>query len=156
MLANPLLLDLFLELCAISSPSGKERAVADRVGAYLAELGLAWDEDDAGARLDGNTGNIYCRLPATNGEGTPIFLCAHTDTVPPEAKIEPVVAEGIVRNAAGTILGSDNKAGRTPGSSSSSRRRRRFHCAVPTRSTTRGSSQGPATSTTRARRSVRS
>jgi tripeptide aminopeptidase len=110
MAANPLLLDLFLELCAISSPSGNERAVADRVGAYLTELGVAWDEDDAGARLDGNAGNIYCRLSATNGEGTPIFLCAHTDTVPPEATIEPVVAEGFVRNATGTILGSDNKA----------------------------------------------
>ena len=103
-------LDLFLELCAIPSPSGRERTVADRVGAYLTDLGLEWDEDDAAARLEGDTGNIYCRLPATNGGGTPIFLCAHTDTVPPEAAIEPVVEDGVVRNAAGTILGSDNKA----------------------------------------------
>ncbi len=108
--ALPLVLDLFLELCAIPSPSGKERAVADRVGAYLTELGLEWDEDDAAARLDGDTGNIYCRLAPTNGGGTPIFLCAHTDTVPPEAAIEPVVEDGVVRNAGGTILGSDNKA----------------------------------------------
>jgi len=104
-------LDLFLELCALPSPSGKERAVADRVGAYLTALGLDWDEDDAAARLGGDTGNIYCRLPPTNGAGgTPIFLCAHTDTVPPEAAIEPVIEDGFVRNAAGTILGSDNKA----------------------------------------------
>ena len=109
-MTTPPLLDLFLELCAIPSPSGKERAVANRVGAYLSGLGLEWDEDDAAARLDGDTGNIYCRLPATNGKGTPIFFCAHTDTVPPEAAIEPVVEDGIVRNAAGTILGSDNKA----------------------------------------------
>ncbi len=110
-LTSPLL-DLFLELCAIPSPSGRERAVADRVGSYLTSLGLEWDEDDAGERIDGDTGNIYCRLPATNGgAGTPIFLCAHTDTVPPEAAIDPVVGEdGVVRNAAGTILGSDNKA----------------------------------------------
>lgn len=106
----PSTLDLFLELCAIPSPSRKERAVADRVGAYLTELGLDWDEDGAAARLDGDTGNIYCRLDATNCAGTPIFLCAHTDTVPPEAAIEPVVEDGVVRNAAGTILGSDNKA----------------------------------------------
>jgi len=105
------LLDHFLELCAVPSPSGRERAVADRVGVYLTELGLDWDEDDAAARLEGDTGNIYCRLPATNGGGTPIFLCAHTDTVPPDAAIEPVIGEdGIVRNAGGTILGSDNKA----------------------------------------------
>jgi tripeptide aminopeptidase len=104
--------DLFLELCAIPSPSTKERVVADRVAEVLTQLGLAWDEDDAAGRLGGDTGNIYCRIPPTNGaDGTPIFLCAHTDTVPPETAIEPVVGEdGVVRNAAGTILGSDNKA----------------------------------------------
>jgi tripeptide aminopeptidase len=108
-LSSPLL-DLFLELCSLPSPSGHERAVADRVGAYLTMLDLAWDEDDAAGRLEGDTGNIYCRLPATNGGGTPIFVCAHTDTVPPEAAIEPIVDEGVVRNAGATILGSDNKA----------------------------------------------
>jgi tripeptide aminopeptidase len=108
-LSSPLL-DLFLELCAMPSPPGEERAVADRVGAYLTELGLEWDEDDAAERLDGTTGNIYCRLPSGNGGGTPIFLCAHTDTVPLDGSLEPVVEDGIVRNAGGTILGSDNKA----------------------------------------------
>jgi len=109
---RPRVVDLFLELCSIPSPSTKERLVADRVTAYLGDLGLAWDEDDAAERLRGDTGNVYCRIPATDGTtGTPIFLCAHTDTVPPEAEIDPVVGEdGIVRNAAGTILGSDNKA----------------------------------------------
>jgi tripeptide aminopeptidase len=104
--------DHFLELCALPSPSGRERAVADRVTAYLTALGLGWDEDDAGARLDGDTGNVYCRIPpTTSGGGTPIFLCAHTDTVPPESAIDPVVGEdGVVRNTADTILGSDNKA----------------------------------------------
>jgi tripeptide aminopeptidase len=110
-LTSPLV-DRFLELCALPSPSGMERAVTDRVTALLTELGLEWDEDDAAAKLDGEAGNVYCRISATNGDGgTPIFLCAHTDTVPPEAAIDPVVGEdGIVRNAAGTILGSDNKA----------------------------------------------
>jgi tripeptide aminopeptidase len=104
--------DLFLELCALPSPSGSERSVTDRVTAYLDGLGLVWDEDDAAARLDGDAGNVYCRLAPTNGGGgTPIFLCAHTDTVPPEAAVDPVVGEdGVIRNAAGTILGSDNKA----------------------------------------------
>jgi tripeptide aminopeptidase len=110
-LTSPLV-DLFLELCALPSPSGKERVVTDRVTAYLTELGLAWDEDDAGERLDGDAGNVYCRISPTNGgAGTPIFLCAHTDTVPPDAAIDPAVGEdGVVRNTAGTILGSDNKA----------------------------------------------
>jgi tripeptide aminopeptidase len=55
-------------------------------------------------------GNILCRLPGRRGGGTPILLCAHLDTVPPEAAIEPVVEGGVVRNAAGTILGADNKS----------------------------------------------
>jgi tripeptide aminopeptidase len=94
-------LDLFLELAAISSPSGEERAVADRVAAYLRDCGLEQTEDGAG--------NIHVRLdPQTDGE--PIFLCAHLDTVPPTDLIEPVVDDGIVRNALPTILGSDNKA----------------------------------------------
>ncbi len=110
-LTSPLV-DLFLDLCSIPSPSGSERAVADRVASTLTELGLEWDEDDAAVRLEGDTGNLYCRIPPTNGAGgTPLFLCAHTDTVPPETRIEPVVGEdGVVRNSAGTILGSDNKA----------------------------------------------
>ena len=102
-------LDLFLELCAIPSPSGQERAVADRVRDCLEGLGLAVEEDDAGRKLGSDTGNLYSHLPAT-ASGLPIFLCAHTDTVPPEAAIEPVVEDGVVRNAGGTILGSDNKA----------------------------------------------
>jgi tripeptide aminopeptidase len=80
------------------------------VGAYLTELDIRWDEDSSAAELGGTAGTILGRLPAT-AKGLPIFLCAHTDTVPPEAPIEPVVDEdGVVRNAGGTILGSDNKA----------------------------------------------
>ena len=103
-------LDLFLELAAIRSPPGEERPVADRVGSYLTALGLAWDEDDAGAVVASNAGNIYCRLPGRQAGGTAIFFCAHLDTVPPAGPIEPVVEDAVVRNAAGTILGADNKA----------------------------------------------
>jgi tripeptide aminopeptidase len=102
-------LDLFLELAALRSPPGEERAVADRVTAELRGLGLDVDEDDAGVRLGSSTGNLYCRLEPT-ASGLPIFLCAHLDTVPPVGEIEPVVEDGVVRNAAGTILGADNKS----------------------------------------------
>ncbi len=106
----PDVLDLFLELCAIPSPPGEERAVADRVERHLDELGLVWDEDDAGPGIGSTAGNILCRLPGRTDGGTPLVLCAHLDTVPPEGPIEPVVEDGIVRNAAATILGADNKA----------------------------------------------
>jgi tripeptide aminopeptidase len=102
-------LDLFLELAAIPSPPGEERAVADRVAEELRSIGLEVDEDDTGPEIGSTMGSLYARLEPT-GEGMPIFLCAHLDTVPPEGPIEPVVEEGVVRNAAGTILGADNKA----------------------------------------------
>ena len=102
-------LALFLELAALPSPPGEERAVADVVLRYLRDLGLTPDEDGAGAEIDSTMGNIYARLEPTT-EGVPLFFCAHLDTVPPSGPLEPVVEDGIVRNAGGTILGADNKS----------------------------------------------
>jgi tripeptide aminopeptidase len=103
-------LDLFTELAAIPSPPGEERAVADAVAGYLTDCALDVDEDDAGPRIGSSAGNLYAHIEAT-APGAPIFLCAHLDTVPPTGRIEPVVDDdGIVRNAAGTILGADDKA----------------------------------------------
>ena len=101
---------LFTELAAIPSPPGSERAVADRVTSYLHGLGLDVREDDAGPAVGSTAGNLYSALAPTSDEGVPVFLCAHLDTVPPEGPIEPVIDDGVVRNAAGTILGADNKA----------------------------------------------
>jgi tripeptide aminopeptidase len=97
-------LDLFVELAAIPSPSGDEEPVARVIRSYLADLGLSVEDDEAG--------NLLARLEAAGQKGgSAIFLCAHMDTVPPVGPIEPVVGEdGVVRNAAGTILGADNKA----------------------------------------------
>ena len=102
--------ELFTELAAVPSPPGEEREVADRVTDYLRRVGLDVTEDDAGQRIESTAGNLLCRLEAS-AEGEALFLCAHLDTVPPEGPIEPVIDdEGVVRNAAGTILGADNKA----------------------------------------------
>jgi tripeptide aminopeptidase len=104
------ILGLFLELCRIASPPGEERAVADRVVAELRGLGLEVEEDDAGAAIGSTIGNLLCRLPGRVEGGTPIFFCAHLDTVPPQGSLEPVVVDDVVRNAGGTILGADNKS----------------------------------------------
>jgi tripeptide aminopeptidase len=107
----PDVVGLFTELAAIPSPPGAEREVADRVCAYLEDLGLEVFEDDAGAQIGANAGNLLARLEPTSGNGgIPIFLCAHLDTVQPTGSLEPVVDDGVVRNAGGTILGADNKA----------------------------------------------
>ena len=105
----PEVAELFLELARVPSPSGEERVVADQVIEYLRALALPVDEDDVGTRIDSTIGNLLCRI-APNGEGAPLFFCAHLDTVPPDGPIEPVVEDGVVRNGGGTILGADNKA----------------------------------------------
>lgn len=106
---RPDVLDLFTELAAVPSPPGEERGVADLVTKYLRDCGLEVDEDGAGPGIGSTMGNLYTRIEPT-ADGEPLLLCAHLDTVPPTAGIEPVVADGIVRNAAGTILGADDKA----------------------------------------------
>jgi tripeptide aminopeptidase len=102
-------LSLFLELAGIPSPPGEERAVADVVLRYLGGLGVEADEDGCGPKIGSSIGNIYVRLEPTVS-GTPLFFCAHLDTVPPSGPLEPVVDGEVVRNAGGTILGADNKS----------------------------------------------
>jgi tripeptide aminopeptidase len=110
-LESPPVLRLFTELAALPSPPGEERAVADVVIAYLRDLGLDVDEDEAGAAVGSTIGNLLARLEPTAPGGVPIFLCAHLDTVPPTGTIDPVVGDDrIVRNGAGTILGADDKS----------------------------------------------
>jgi tripeptide aminopeptidase len=101
---------LFMELAALPSPPGEERAVADAVTRYLEDLGLKVEEDDAGATVGSTMGNLFCRVEPNGERGTPIFLCAHLDTVPPDGELEPVLEDGLIRNAGGTILGADNKS----------------------------------------------
>lgn len=104
------LIDLFLELCTIPSPPGQERDVADRVTRELDAIGLEWDEDGCGPSIGSTAGNVLCRLPGRREGGIPIFLCAHFDTVPLDGELRPVVEDGVVRNAGGTILGADDKS----------------------------------------------
>jgi tripeptide aminopeptidase len=105
--------DTFAELCAIASPSRSERACAQRVRAELESLGVAVQEDDAGTRIGGECGNLIARVPA-NAEGASergsVLLCAHLDTVPLVAPVEPVLVDGAWENANDAILGADNKA----------------------------------------------
>jgi tripeptide aminopeptidase len=100
--------DTFAELCAISSPSRRERAVADRIAGELRSLGLTVEEDRAGDEIAGNAGNLLARLPGAHERS--VLLCAHMDTVPHVGPIEPVLVDGGWESAGDTILGADNKA----------------------------------------------
>ncbi|PZS14145.1 MAG: peptidase M20 [Solirubrobacterales bacterium] len=102
------LAETFVELCRIESPSGHERACVDRVKAELSAIGLAVQEDGAGLQAGADAGNLFARIPGRGPES--IMLCAHLDTVPPSAPIEPVLVDGAWQNTNPGILGADNKA----------------------------------------------
>ncbi|MFZ3170763.1 MAG: M20/M25/M40 family metallo-hydrolase [Carboxydocellales bacterium] len=106
------LIQEFLELVQIYSPSRREREVSLVIVDKLTALGLEVYEDSAGAAIGSGSGNIIARLPATAGQTKPaIFFSAHLDTVEPGENVQPVLAEGIISSRGETILGGDDKAG---------------------------------------------
>jgi tripeptide aminopeptidase len=100
--------DTFAALCAVRSPWGEERAIADDLTARLQALGLAVEEDDTAPLTGAGAGNLLARIPG-RGERT-VLLCAHMDTVPHAGVVEPVLDDGHWVSAGDTILGADNKA----------------------------------------------
>jgi tripeptide aminopeptidase len=97
----------FADLCRIPSASWQEAACAEHVARELRAMGLAVEEDEAG--------NLVARIPPppttpSHRAERSILLCAHLDTVPPAAAIEPVLVEDGWENANDGILGADNKA----------------------------------------------
>jgi tripeptide aminopeptidase len=99
--------ETFAAMCRIESPSGHERACADAVVGHLQQLGIEAHEDDAAVAVEGDCGNLLARVPGTTDRW--MLLCAHLDTVPVMAPIEPVVVDGVWQNANEAILGADNK-----------------------------------------------
>jgi tripeptide aminopeptidase len=103
------LVELFVRLARIASPSGSEREVADAVREYVGELGLGVHEDGSAPVTGCGCGNLIVRIPG-RGDGAPIGLCAHLDTVPVGSAPRVVVEDGFVRSDGTTVLGADDKA----------------------------------------------
>ncbi len=94
------LLETFLDLVRIDSPSGEEARIAQELTARLRSLGLA-------VKMDA-LHNIVARRA---GKGEPLLLMAHMDTVMPGRGIKPVIRDGVVYSDGTTILGADDKSG---------------------------------------------
>ncbi len=112
----PPVLHTFVDLAAIPSEARDKSRAATWCRGYLEGLGLEVVEDDAATTIPGGgagCGNLYARLEPT-APGTPIFLCAHLDTVTLEDDVVPVVEDRdgvlVVTNEREAILGGDNKA----------------------------------------------
>lgn len=95
------ILDVFLELVKLSSPSGHEEPVAVYIKNYVKKYPeLEVNEDDIG--------NVLVHL---KGEGPHLLFDAHMDTVSPCEHITPVIDNGVVRTDGTTVLGGDDKSG---------------------------------------------
>lgn len=94
------LVQTFLDLVRIDSPSGEEDAMAEAIAQRLTALGAEVLHD--------TFGNLIARLGA---DGEPFLLSAHMDTVEPGRGIRPVIEGDTIRTDGSTILGGDPKAG---------------------------------------------
>lgn len=108
------LVNEFLELVRIDSPSKKEGTVAAVLIRKLKELGMEVIIDEESAKLAGcETGNLYGYLKGDK-KGIPALLfSAHMDTVMPGEQINPSIKDGVISSDGTTILGSDDKSGIT-------------------------------------------
>lgn len=103
------LVERFIRLCEIASPTGRERAVADAVAAELRSLGVEVGEDAAAGPARVGAGNLVARIPGRADRW--LMLCAHLDTVPVDGDVRVVEVDGLLRSSGETILGADDKAG---------------------------------------------
>jgi tripeptide aminopeptidase len=94
------LLETFLDLVRIDSPSGEEANISQELAVRLQRLGLDVQTDALH--------NVVARRP---GKGEPLLLMAHMDTVMPGRGVKPVIRDGVVYSDGTTILGADDKSG---------------------------------------------
>jgi len=103
-------IDSFIEMVKISSPSLGEREMGDYLIKKLKSLGLEVSEDNAGEKYGGNCGNIIGVLKSKNSDKKLLFS-SHMDTVGPCSKITPVIEENIIKTDGTSVLGGDDKSG---------------------------------------------
>ena len=76
------LLDTFVKLVSIDSPSYQEREMCEELKKRLLALGLSVEEDDTAEKSGSNCGNLIARLPGTL-DIPPVLYSCHMDTVGP-------------------------------------------------------------------------
>ena len=102
----------FTELCEISSPSRRERAIADHLKTLFADLGAASvEEDDSGPATGSDSGNLIIRFPGNQPESAAFFFSCHMDTVEPGEGVKVRRENDVFTSAGDTVLGGDDKSG---------------------------------------------
>nr|WP_031515149.1 M20/M25/M40 family metallo-hydrolase [Desulfofalx alkaliphila] len=104
------LVEEFLQLVQIDSPSGDEWEIAAILKGKLESLSCEVYEDDAGKEVGASAGNLIAKLPGS-GKGPLLLFSAHMDTVEPGRGIKPLIKDGVIYSSGDTVLGADDKAG---------------------------------------------
>jgi tripeptide aminopeptidase len=120
------IVDHFLELVRIDTPSHEERPMADYLMRFLKEdLNCEIKEDDAGQQVlrgmseekkkllahQAETGNVIATMKGNVEGAPPLLFTAHMDTVVSNRGIQTKIENGVIRTDGTTILGADDRAG---------------------------------------------
>lgn len=103
MINSSRLVDTFLELVTIDSPSGQEAAISAHLARRLAALG--------GEVVADEHGNLVARWPNDGQADGWLMLSAHMDTAGTDVGIMPQIRDGVIYSDGTTILGGDDKSG---------------------------------------------
>ena len=99
------LVQTFIRLAKVDSPSHREGALARLLVAELRRIG--WDASDDATGPD--CGNVIARL-AGDEALEPLLLTSHMDVVMPCLGVQPRIEDGVLRSGGDTVLGADAKA----------------------------------------------
>ncbi|KAF0184135.1 MAG: peptidase T-like protein [Nitrospirae bacterium] len=99
------LVETFIRLAGLNSPSLQEEEVGRELADMLRTLGT-----HAEVQHYGQSFNVIARKSGTVAGGSPLLFGAHMDTVEPTVGIQCIIAEGIIKTSGSTILGADNKS----------------------------------------------
>lgn len=111
MINNERLVKTLIELLELDSESGSERPVCDYLKTALAEFTSDIAEDNAGAAIGGDCGNLIANIPGTVNGAPRILLNAHMDVIKPGKGVKPVIKGDLITSSGDTVLGGDDKAG---------------------------------------------
>ena len=103
MVSEDRLVQTFLELVHIDSPSEHEEAIGSDLADRLAALGVTVERDASG--------NVFGRLRGDEASDDWLLLAAHMDTVGEDRGITPVIRDDVIYSDGTTILGGDDKSG---------------------------------------------
>jgi tripeptide aminopeptidase len=95
------LLETFLDLVAIDSPTGHEEAIGRELEKRFSALGCEVNRD--------KTGNLIARYPGDRDDT--LLLSFHMDTAGTDTGIKPQIRDGVIYSDGTTILGADDKSG---------------------------------------------